>query len=696
MNTFTTTVRAQVAEAEFFQNIKHLFSGSMVFIGEAMQNARRAGATKVEFEYDSSLNSLSIKDNGAGILDFGDLLKFSKSGWDKRLADAERPFGMGIFSLFHMAKTVHFHSRGQALSVSIADVVESKELEVQQDQRVMDGTVIVLEGLSISDCKIDPEEFLLSSVKSMAIGFPISVSLNGVDIDRPLSMSALQASSAVYKTPIGSVVVGENFPARYGAKFKLFLQGLPVGPLGDGDIIVHLDSGAFCAVMPDRQRLYDHKKALEKIQAAVDEALRQHLRFLRSEIPEERFVNEYWGMARRIGGVDDLLNSCGCLPLQLFSRTIEVSADSMDATETPFGGRVVTKKEFEDGEFKAWFDGPSYSTEFLLAPALMSVAIKETIYSIASSQVPEGHWLEELAPRMEDLSVEWDIISPGMGLSVETHHSYVDAVLCEKVKLRFRSSKYVSFDVACTIAESPVLLPTQKADMQHMLSEELLEDGITVYVPRRATETPEKAFGDFRNEYEQYMQEWADAQENQWADAYATLMGEDNLHRAVDAALSRSTVSFQLNHDLVMVRSACHWNNFTASRNPAVLEAIEVGDELLQRMAKKLQDGVTFESLKRVFQEEFQPGILHMQDEFSVLAGAAKLYLRLKGDVWVLHNALDAEIELDTSSQSPQEAAVVAIHAIAANAIGMSAEMFSGLRLDERAQHVSSAMTAGK
>ena len=82
--------------ADFFNH-----SPDTIF-SELIQNARRAVATS----FDVTLKDLgdgstwvTIQDNGIGINDPADLLRFGGSAWDATTEDQERPAGMGFFSL---------------------------------------------------------------------------------------------------------------------------------------------------------------------------------------------------------------------------------------------------------------------------------------------------------------------------------------------------------------------------------------------------------------------------------------------------------------------------------------------------------------------------------------------------------------------------------------------------------------------
>jgi len=71
---------------------------------EILQNARRAGATRVDVTLEEISTEpihcvVTVEDNGIGIESFQNLVTLGRSGWDQETQDTEDPAGMGFFSL---------------------------------------------------------------------------------------------------------------------------------------------------------------------------------------------------------------------------------------------------------------------------------------------------------------------------------------------------------------------------------------------------------------------------------------------------------------------------------------------------------------------------------------------------------------------------------------------------------------------
>jgi len=104
------TIIQACVNARLLKKAERLFTGTLNGrIIEILQNARRAGATKVEITNvpchsgEDAPCRVMVRDNGRGIDDFAKLLDMGGSGWDEpgedTLEAAEDPAGVGLFCL---------------------------------------------------------------------------------------------------------------------------------------------------------------------------------------------------------------------------------------------------------------------------------------------------------------------------------------------------------------------------------------------------------------------------------------------------------------------------------------------------------------------------------------------------------------------------------------------------------------------
>ena len=105
---------------------------------ELLQNARRAGATKVIITNKDGW--VTVKDNGRGISDFAKLLDLGGSGWDEACEKSEDPAGVGIFCL--MPREVTIRSKSKMITIG-EESWTGAPIEIIDDQEpVWDGTIL--------------------------------------------------------------------------------------------------------------------------------------------------------------------------------------------------------------------------------------------------------------------------------------------------------------------------------------------------------------------------------------------------------------------------------------------------------------------------------------------------------------------------------------------------------------------------
>ncbi len=70
-------VQVRINEEGALRNQCYAFTDKFTLISELMQNARRAGARRIEIAYDETSGMLRVIDDGCGITDFQKLLTFA-------------------------------------------------------------------------------------------------------------------------------------------------------------------------------------------------------------------------------------------------------------------------------------------------------------------------------------------------------------------------------------------------------------------------------------------------------------------------------------------------------------------------------------------------------------------------------------------------------------------------------------------
>jgi hypothetical protein len=315
-----TKTQLKVDATRLLGSLKYAFSGGTAFIGELLQNARRAGASKVSIKLtlytadgaavkltkdDIALHTnhamswygsvghasthvtavdIGIEDDGKGINSMQDLLHIAHSGWDDSVQQLEQPYGLGFMSAILAAKSVKVHSNGTEMSLDTEALLIDGESGICLNSGCQlpegGGTLVELFKVTLPP-RLTAKDFVLSLLKLVS-GFPLPVELHDFG-DLPRS-HALKPDSKYWEE--GSLVI---LPVR-STGVHLYLQGLPVGTtsqifprleiqsylpsrhapaildsgLENEGIAVHLDS-SYRGRMPDRSYLYDEGGATARI-----------------------------------------------------------------------------------------------------------------------------------------------------------------------------------------------------------------------------------------------------------------------------------------------------------------------------------------------------------------------------------------------------------------------------------------------
>jgi hypothetical protein len=556
-------VQASINEGKLFDSMKHLFASNTSIIGELMQNARRAHATKVEFDLDLGAETLTVSDDGQGIEDFAKLIALCESGWDEEVAAQDNPFGMGVFSYFFAAQTVTFKSKGQMLVLTHNDIKNKLPIQVTAGD-VVNGTTVILSGLDkalVEKSAHDPtvkHTKLYQQTKKNALGFPIPVFFNGNVLDRS---DAVDSGIPLIKTLVGLLSLSgltHEIDTDIDKKLpRLFLQGLPVKNDGyygyQGVGILHLDSQKFVARMPDRSSLFNEKEQVEVIEAEVKRVVREFLVSRKSALDPQDFVLKHWDNCRK-WDCDDLLIDLDFVPASLLENLSSVRQTEFvhrHSDQNRLLGTLSRKDFFSDG-IKAWIDAPDVDdgNRAVIARWFM---LEKKIRHISSSSLPVNHWLLEMLPKADDIDFSWTVQAVH---ETKVPMFYAGDGSCELLKAG-------SVDITAAWDQSG-----EKQNLQHRATsgwvmvptkaEEGLAGGNTwddlnvkCYVIDRSDmdhTDPWDVFSQFTDEHDQFRDEWREEAQEEWEMLMAQLF-QEGLHTMVQRTLRQNLCNLSEDYD---------------------------------------------------------------------------------------------------------------------------------------------------
>ena len=189
MTPYPATIRARVHQSAI-QRATRFFNATLddAFV-ELLQNARRAGATRITVaatRIADSHRTVTVTDDGAGIPDPAILLSFGESAWSADTAAAEDPAGMGLYALSAFACTISSRpatppaiAPGWRTSLDPDCFLGETSADVLPDPHapLPHGTAVLFD----TEHDIDRIEAALSAA---AQHFPLPVSFNGRDLPR--------------------------------------------------------------------------------------------------------------------------------------------------------------------------------------------------------------------------------------------------------------------------------------------------------------------------------------------------------------------------------------------------------------------------------------------------------------------------------------------------------------------------------
>lgn len=255
-------MKLELNQSNALRLLADAFTGRRTFVNELLQNARRAGASKIVVH--SEKNLLRVFDDGCGVSDFQKLLTLCESGWSADVVEHDQPYGVGFLSAILASKDFKVISNGQTLTANVDELLAGKPADIDTEfaPTLPDGMTTGV-YLELRDSIPYINDVLGPAVR----GFPVPVELStGLQYERPLAEDV--GRYKLHLDGIGTLVWDGVADRSYIPDAQLFLQGLPIylpkqqagirnknDYYGSAHFGLHLDSKLFKGRMPDRDQL---------------------------------------------------------------------------------------------------------------------------------------------------------------------------------------------------------------------------------------------------------------------------------------------------------------------------------------------------------------------------------------------------------------------------------------------------------
>lgn len=202
-----SSIRASVSP-DTINRVGRLFNNTLPdVINELLQNARRAGATRVDVALTRNDRAkLSITDDGIGIADPATVLTLGESRWNDDIAAREDPAGMGVFSL--AGHDVLVTSRHETHDRAWTALIPREAWDGSQNVAVIPsdhpiGTTLTITLPEAWDDHVD------RVVAAAALHYPVAVFFNGAECPRERWLDKAIHTSNWHGCTIG-VFAGSN------------------------------------------------------------------------------------------------------------------------------------------------------------------------------------------------------------------------------------------------------------------------------------------------------------------------------------------------------------------------------------------------------------------------------------------------------------------------------------------------------
>ena len=430
----------KVNQANLVNRLKFSFTNKTTVLGELLQNARRAGATMITFQFAPETKILQVTDDGCGIDSIAALLTVAESGWNAELVASEHPFGLGFLSALYACRHLTVVSKSGRISVNTDEVLSFKPVPVSTVAAWDGKTVLTLVGVDLELEQIESE------LKRLSTGFSIPVVLNGIEQFR---QDAVNSGLHFVDSELGDIyLAGIDNPMGSCYNFNVYLQGLPVyrsslHPYG-GHHILHLDASRFHARLPDRDKLIDETETVKSIRGILKREIEKRLIAVKAVMPALAFVDyfdmlRYWGLLR-------LLNDVPVVP-----RNVLRFYDSYPTCDSDVYGpdqstpkQSLTRAEIEAREVVTFND--DCMTEEGAARQLFAW---HRDYLIYTGGLDAGHWLHALIRNLDEDVLAIELVNETYTAYFQGEWVWVSAQFCESYRIRIGNDEVEITEHAC-------------------------------------------------------------------------------------------------------------------------------------------------------------------------------------------------------------------------------------------------------
>lgn len=218
-------MKLEINENNMVRVLRDTFSKNTNIFTEMIQNARRAGATKVYVDANPDKRIITFIDDGEGIKDFQKLFTLAESGYSEEVVESENPFGLGFLSAVFRAKKIKIASGAYECEFKCKELLDGKSIgEPTKIDTPVSGTVLTL----LFPKDINVLQLLPETPTKLLSSFPLEVFINNT-----LYGGHTPNKDYLVETSIGVVdttVIQGKSQVHLKDTLELYYQYLPINP----------------------------------------------------------------------------------------------------------------------------------------------------------------------------------------------------------------------------------------------------------------------------------------------------------------------------------------------------------------------------------------------------------------------------------------------------------------------------------
>ena len=499
------------------RSLRFAFSNRYSVLQELIQNARRAGATRIWIDTRSGeaapdgvvLETVSVKDNGCGIGDLRILFDVARSGWDDTVRAAEGPYGLGFLSAIYGAKRVKVASLGMSVDIDADQLLAGGTVSIQREASGACGSTCRSEDTWTTEVCLMGYATLgvAHACQGFALGYPIPIVLNGVELPRPDSENL-----AAPRTAVGTI----DIRGGLSRGVRIYLQGFKVFEerhyASDPDI-VHLDATRWHGKFPDRDRVINEDVMLREVKEARRLLYLERLEAAKARLDPVAFMERWHRTAAELDRLE-IFNDINIVPASWFKvfdslPAHEFSGYSFLADDVREGhgfsrdeiaeGAVVVAKL--DSFYAGDSDQDDCNTAWLYAYAAGA--------QVLSKEIDKDHWLHDMIRVHVDVEARLEAVGPIRSCEADSRRlrwlGPVQIQLCRDAQVRLPG--YPPLSIGEAVADggtSTILVPVGADEKASYVSSDVLRQLESYEVEERldndALEEDERAINEMVRE----------------------------------------------------------------------------------------------------------------------------------------------------------------------------------------------------